>query len=71
MIEEKEPLDWYDKSDKIDELWFSRPSQHYCQPSFYDDVFGNTIRVYGDGSETIIGDTITVVVIELSQKVVV
>jgi hypothetical protein len=64
LIGEKEPLDWHDQGGEIDELWSSQPSQYRCQPSFYDDGFGNTIRVEEDGLETIVGDTIAVVVVE-------
>jgi hypothetical protein len=63
-MEENEPLGWHKEGTIIDESWSLQPSQYYCQRSFYDDGFGNIIRINGDGSETIIGDTITVVVVD-------
>ena len=64
LIEEIEPLGWYEEGREIDEIWSSQPKEFRNQPSFYDDGFGHIIRVEADDLETIVCNTSAVVVIE-------
>lgn len=60
----KEPLDVHTYNNKYEGLWSTQSRHFEYMLFFYDDGFVNLIRIEEDSSETIVGDTISVVVID-------